>query len=111
MKNLVMQSGRNLPVTAPYDVASGDGCLVGALFGVASSAALTGARVVIDTGGVYALAKTAGQTFAQGAKVYWDDTAKSVTGVSTDNVLIGATTQAAASGAATANTKLTGQIS
>ncbi len=106
MKNLVQQSGRNITVTAPYDVASGGGCLVGSLFGVASNTVASGAQVPIDTGGVYAIAKTAAQTFAQGAKVYWDNTAKKVTAVTTDNTLIGVATKAAAGGDATANVRL-----
>jgi predicted RecA/RadA family phage recombinase len=106
MKNLVQQSGRNITVPAPYDVAAGDGCLVGSLFGVASNTVLSGARVPIDTGGVYAIKKTAAQTFTVGAKVYWDNTAKSVTGVSSSNTLIGVATAAAAGGDATANVRL-----
>jgi len=106
MKNLVQQSGRNITVTAPYAVNGGDGCLVGSLFGIASNTVAIGAQVPIDTGGVYAITKTAGQTFAQGAKVYWDNTAKSVTSVTTSNTLIGVATKAAASGDATVTVKL-----
>lgn len=106
MKNLVQQSGRNITVAAPYDVVSGDGCLVGSLFGVASSTVLAAAQVPIDTGGVYAIKKTAAQTFAQGAKVYWDNTAKSVTSVASANTLIGVATKAAAGADATANVRL-----
>lgn len=106
MKNLVQQSGRNITVPAPTNLTSGDGCLVGSLFGVASNTVLAGANVPIDTGGVYALAKTAGQSFTVGAKVYWDNTAKSVTGVATANTLIGVATAAAAGGDATANVRL-----
>lgn len=106
MKNLVMQSGRNPTVAAPYDVASGDGCLVGSLFGIASNTVTSGKDVAIDTGGVYDIKKTAGQTFTVGAKVYWDNTAKSVTGVSSGNTLIGVALKAAASGDATARVRL-----
>lgn len=106
MKNLVMQSGRNPTVAAPYDVASGDGCLVGSLFGVASTTVVSGKDVAIDTGGVYALKKTAGQTFTVGAKAYWDNTAKSVTGVSSGNTLIGVALKIAAGGDATATVRL-----
>ena len=106
MKNLVQQTGRNITVAAPYNVTSGDGCLVGSLFGIASNTVLSGAQVPIDTGGVYAIKKTAAQTFAQGAKVYWDNTAKSVTSVSSANTLIGVATVAAAGGDATATVRL-----
>lgn len=106
MKNLVMQSARNITVNAPYDVAGGDGCLVGSLFGIASTTVVSGKPVAIDTGGAYAIKKTAAQTFTVGAKVYWDNTAKSVTSVSTDNTLIGVAIKAAAGGDATATVKL-----
>ena len=104
-KNFV-QPGETLPLTAPYDVASGAGFLVGALFSVALAAALSGATVEGRNTGVFDLAKTAGQSFTQGAKVYWDNTAKSVTGVSSGNTLIGVATQAAAGGDATARVRL-----
>lgn len=106
MKNLVMQSARNITVNAPYDVASGDGCLVGSLFGIASTAALTGKPVSIDTGGGYDIKKTAAQAFTFGAKVYWDNTARSVTTVSASNTLIGVAIKAAAGGDAAATVKL-----
>ena len=106
MKNLVQQTGRNITVAAPYNLTSGDGCLVGSLFGIASNTVLSGAAVPIDTGGVYAIKKTAAQTFAQGAKVYWDNTAKSVTSVSSANTLIGVATVAAAGADATATVRL-----
>lgn len=106
MKNLIMQKGRNITVAAPYDVASGDGCLVGSLFGIASVTVASGKDVAIDTGGVYAIKKTAAQTFSQGAKVYWDNTAKSVTGVSSGNTLIGVAIKAAGGSDPTAAVRL-----
>ena len=41
MKNYV-QPGNTIPLTAPYDVASGDGLLVGSIFGVAAGNAVNG---------------------------------------------------------------------
>jgi len=110
MKNLVQQSGDNITVAAPYAVASGDGVLVGTMFGIASTTAALAAAVAISTVGVYDIKKTAGQTFAVGATVYWDDTAKSVTGVSTSNTKIGVATKAAVGGDATARVRLNGSF-
>lgn len=111
MKNLVMQSGRNLTVPAPYAVAAGDGVQVGVVFGIASSAAAIGKPVVIDTGGVYDIKKTAGQALtAFTTPVYWDNTAKSITAVSTSNLLIGIPTAAAAGGDATGRVRLNGRF-
>lgn len=106
MKNLVLQKARNITVPAPYDVASGDGCLVGSLFGIASATVASGQPVAIDTGGAYLLKKAAAQAFTVGAKVYWDDTAKRVTAVSASNTLVGVAIRAAANGDATATVRL-----
>ena len=101
--------GDVLPVAAPYDVTVGAGCLVGKLFGVALNTALSGAAVNIATEGVFKLAHTSGQVLAVGALCYWDDTAKSVTGVSTSNTRIGCAAVAAASGDALIAVRLNGQ--
>jgi predicted RecA/RadA family phage recombinase len=42
MRNYV-QAGNVITATAPYDLASGDGALVGAMFGIASTDAAEGA--------------------------------------------------------------------
>jgi len=104
MRNYV-QSGEVLPLTAPYAVAAGAGFLVGSLFAVAVAAAANGAAVQGRTVGVYDLTKASGAV-TQGAKLYWDNTAKNVTTTSSGNTLIGVATQAAASGDATARVKL-----
>lgn len=104
MKNYV-QKGENLTLAAPHAVNSGDGALIGSIFGVASvklANAETGAFV---TEGVFDLPKATGAITA-GAKVYWDNTAKNVTTTAASNTLIGVATQAAGSGDATARVKL-----
>lgn len=97
MRNFI-QPGETLPLTAPYDVASGGGFLVGSLFSVAKSAALAGNPVEGTNEGVFDLAKAGGQAWTQGVKVYWDDAAKNVTTTAAGNKLIGVATQAQASG-------------
>ena len=88
MKNFI-QPGGTVTLTAPSDVSSGDGLLVGSLFGVASGDAASGADVEAVTEGVFDLAKTSAQAWSQGDKVYWDDTNKECTVVAAGNVLIG----------------------
>ncbi|MBL8908035.1 MAG: DUF2190 family protein [Rhizobiales bacterium] len=108
MKNYV-QAGKTVTFPAPSGgILSGAGLLIGSLFGVANTTAEEGDPVECDTNGVFDLPKTAGQTFAFGAKVYWDNTAKAVTAVSTDNSLIGSALAVAASGDATARVRLNG---
>lgn len=104
MKNFV-QPGDNLDLIAPRALVSGAGFLVGAIFGVASTDAAQNAPVVGVTRGVFDLPKAAG-AITQGQKLYWDNAAFNVTTTAGGNTLIGAATQAAAAGDATARVKL-----
>lgn len=107
MKNFV-QRGETVTVTAPIGgINSGAGVLVGALFGVAAFTAAEADDVEIGTMGVFDLPKATG-AIAQGAKVYWDDTAKSVTTTATNNSLIGVAVAAAGTSAATVRVRLNG---
>lgn len=98
MKNFV-QPGSTITLTAPYDVASGDGLLVGAIFGVASGAALSGQSVEATLVGVFDLKKVGSQAWDAGDKVYWDDTNKQATKTATDNTPIGVAIEAVGNGA------------
>ena len=98
MKNYV-QPGNTITLTAPYAVSSGDGLLVGSIFGVAAGTAALGEAVEAALTGVYDLKKVASQAWAAGDKVYWDNTAKEVTKTTTSNTLIGVAVVAVAGGA------------
>ena len=98
MKTYV-QPGNTITLTAPYAVASGDGLLVGSIFGVASGTAALGETVEAALTGVYDLKKVASQAWAAGDKVYWDNTAKEATKTTTSNTLIGVAVVAVAGGA------------
>jgi predicted RecA/RadA family phage recombinase len=82
MKNIV-QTGNVVTVTAPYALSSGGGCLVGGLFGVATSDALISASVEIATVGVFDIAKTSALAITAGDVLYWDDSAKVLNKTST----------------------------
>ena len=98
MKNYV-QPGNTITLTAPYAVTSGDGLLVGSIFGVAAGTAILGDPVETAVEGVYDLKKVASQAWAAGDKIYWDNTAKQTTKTLTSNTLIGVATEAVAGGA------------
>ena len=100
MKNFV-QPGKILELTAPYDRKSGEGALIGSIFGVATVDVKSGAKANFSVEGVFELPKAA-DTIVEGDEAYWDDTAKVVTTDDTGTVLIGAFVEAASSGAATA---------
>ncbi|MCK0195730.1 DUF2190 family protein [Ancylobacter sp. 6x-1] len=88
-----------ITLTAPYAVVSGEGLLVGSIFGVGAGTAASGEPVETALVGVFDLTKVGSQAWTVGAKVYWDDTNKRTTTVSTDNTLIGVAVEAVASGA------------
>ena len=98
MKNYV-QPGNTITLTAPYAVSSGDGLLVGSIFGVAAGTAALGETVEAALTGVYDLKKVASQAWAVGDKIYWDNTAKNTTKTLTSNTLIGVATDVVAGGA------------
>ena len=108
MKNFV-QRGNTLTLIAPGAVLSGDGVLVGSIFGVANTDAASGAEVECDVVGVFDLPKAAG-ALTQGAKVYWSTANKNVSTTASGNTLIGVTTKAAGSGDATAPVRLNGSF-
>ena len=99
MKNFIAKGESVTVAAAPYDVLAGAGCLVGTMFGVAVNDALTGAEVVLNLPGIYELTKIGSQAWTVGARVYWDDTNKRCTTVSTSNTLIGVAVEAVGAGA------------
>ena len=106
MKNYI-QKGDNITIDSPYDVLSGAGIQIGSLFGVANGDAATGETVVLSTVGVFDLPKLTAGNISVGDALYWDDTAKEVTTVDTDNTKIGVAVQAA-SGAGVSAVRLNG---
>jgi predicted RecA/RadA family phage recombinase len=104
-----IQPGKTVSVVSPVGgLLTGQGVLIGNIFGVAQYTAAAGASAEITVEGVWALPKAATVTFAQGAPVYWDATAGRVTSVATAHYLIGIATVAAAAGDATVSTRLDG---
>lgn len=109
MKNFV-QNGKNIDITAPYEVASGGGVLLGQLFGVAIANIANGEEGAIATEGVYTLTKATGSGtgLTAGGLAFWDNSAKKVTGVSAGNTLVGCALAAAVTADAVATIRLNG---
>ena len=93
MKNYI-QEGNTVTVVAPASCKSGDGVLVGALFGVAAFDASSAADVEVVTQGVFDLPKDS-SVIAQGALAYWNNSNKQITGTSAGNTLVGKAVTAA----------------
>lgn len=98
-----------ITLVAPYDVASGAGLLVGSIFGVAQSAAISGAEVEAARVGQFTLKAKNADTATAGAKAYWDNTNKEITITSAGMVLVGAFAKAKAAGV-TASVLLDGAV-
>jgi predicted RecA/RadA family phage recombinase len=108
MKNFI-QRGDMITVAAPTGgLTSGQGVLVGNLFGVAAKTAAEGESVEIATVGVYELPKLVSAVIAAGARVAWDGTAKQVVVPGTGMVPIGIATVAAGNGGTTVRVRLDG---
>lgn len=109
MKNFV-QEGEVVPVVAPYNVTSGQGVLVGSLFGVAAYDALAGANVEVKTEGVFDITALAADVGAQGVKIYWDNANRRLTVTAAGSQLVGVLTVAKVNGDLTARAYLDGAI-
>lgn len=107
MRNYV-QPGAYITVTAAAAASSGEGVKIGNLFGVASGDAAIGDKLVLTTQGVFDLPKVSANTFAVGALVYWDDTAKVVTSTASGNTRVGLAVTTAANPSASVNVRLDG---
>lgn len=104
------ESGEVLTLAAPYAVLSGQGALVGSIFGVAQADAANGAPVVLVTRGVVTIAKTSAEAYTVGLRIYWDNATRLATSNAGAgaNRLIGVATVAAANPSGTCRVLLTG---
>lgn len=104
------QPGENIELIAPYDRTSGQGALIGSLFGVALVNVATGSRAAFGTVGVWDLAKLSAQAWTEGARIFWDNTNRHCTTVATGNTLIGVAAAAAANPSAVGTVRLNGSV-
>src|SRR6185437_7705068 len=88
--NNSVSPGKIAQFTAPSGgVVSGLGYLIGSLFVVATSTVSAGLPFEGAVVGVFDLVKLAGTAWTEGELIYWDNTAKNCTVVSTSNTRIG----------------------
>ncbi len=90
MTNFV-QGGDELNATSPYDRNAGEGALIGSMFGVAALDVANGEQGEWAIAGVFDLPRATGEgtAWTEGARIYWDDTAKVITKTAASNVLVG----------------------
>ncbi len=112
MRNYV-QAGANLTLPAPYALDSGDGALVGSIFGVAAGDAENGADVDLVTEGVFDLPKQSAEVITLGSPLYWDNVSKEVTAdqdTADSFTRIGVAVAGAGNGATTVRVRLNGSF-
>lgn len=108
MKNYI-QPGDTLGFTAPAGgVVSGNGVLVGDMFGVAAVSAAVGETFQLKTTGVFDLPKTSAQAWSEGQKLYWSSANSEVSTTATGNKLIGVATEVAVNPSSLGRVRLNG---
>jgi predicted RecA/RadA family phage recombinase len=106
MKSYV-QPGKSLTVTAPAGgMLSGQGVLIGTLFGIAQYDAVEGAEVEILTEGVVEIPKTSALQIDVGDRLFWDSTNQVVNKTATAQVCVGIAVSAATNPSGTVRIKL-----
>ena len=89
-----IQPGNSLAFTVPYasGVTSGQGVLVGALFGIAAVDGAQNAVIECQTIGVFDISKEPALAISAGARVFWDNTNRRITTTATSNYQVGIAT-------------------
>ena len=102
-----VQPGKHITVTAPTGGAvSGEGVLIGTLFGVAQYDAVEGAEVEILTEGVVDIGKTSALQIDVGDRLFWDGTNKVVNKTAAAQVCVGVAVSAVVNPSGTVRMKL-----
>lgn len=70
--NNYVHEGTVIDIVAPYEVDTGQGVLVGELFGIATSWASPGEQLTIRLNGVFDLVRLMDQDWNIGDPIYWD---------------------------------------
>lgn len=104
-----IQDGHVITVPTPAgSIASGDGLIVGNIFGIAAYSAAEGDPVELSTTGVFQLPKANAAVLTVGARLAWDNTAKEVNTPAAGRFPIGIATEAAGNGVTSVAVRLDG---
>lgn len=89
MKNYV-QSSKAIQFVAAAAVVGGQALQIGSMFGIVAADTAQDDTGVLEREGVYKdLPSVSNAAFTKGDKLYWDDTAKKLTKISTSNLAVG----------------------
>ena len=104
-----IQKGDIITVPAPAGgIASGEGMIIGNIFGIAAYAAALGDPLELATTGVYLLPKATAAVLTISARVAWDNTAKNINVPGTGRFPVGIATEAAGNGITSVAVRLDG---
>ena len=104
-----IQNGHVITVATPAGgIASGDGLIVGSIFGIAAYSAAEGDPLELATTGIYKLPKATAAVLTVGARVAWDNTAKQVNAPGAGRFPIGIAAEAAGNGITSVAVRLDG---
>ena len=108
MQNYI-QNGHVITLAAPTGgIASGEGLIVGNIFGVAAYSAAYGDPVEVAITGVYKLPKASAAVLTVGTCVSWDNTAKNINVPGAGRFPVGVATEAAGNGITSVAVRLDG---
>lgn len=108
MKNH-LQNGHVIAVPTPAGgIASGEGLIVGNIFGIAAYSTAEGDPLELATPGVYRLPKASAAVLTVGARVAWNNTAGQVNTPGSGRFPIGVAVEAAGSGVTSVAVRLDG---
>ena len=104
-----IQNGHVITVPTPAGgIASGEGLIVGNIFGIAAHSSAEGDLLELATTGVYKLPKAIAAVLTVGARVAWDNTAKQANTPGAGRFPIGIATEAAGNGITSIAVRLDG---
>ena len=104
-----IQNGLVITVPTPAGgIASGEGMIVGNIFGIAAYSAVEGDPLELATTGVYKLPKVTAAVLTVGARVAWDNTAKNINVPGAGRFPVGTATEAAGNGITSIAVRLDG---
>lgn len=104
-----IQNGHVVTVPTPTGgIASGEGLIVGNIFGIAAYSAAEGDPLELATTGVYKLPKASAAALTLGARVAWDNTARQVNTPGAGRFPIGVAADAAGNGVTSVAVRLDG---
>lgn len=104
-----IQNGQVITVTAPAGgITSGEGLIVGHIFGIAAYSAAEGDPLELSITGVFRLPKATAAVLTVGARVAWDNTAKNINLPGAGRFPVGVATEAAGNGITSVAVRLDG---